>query len=603
MHARIGLLLAAAAACGPPEPHPAVDPPRNACGICAEGRCNERGFCQLEQADDDVDFVLVLPMPDTVYYAPNLTYMFSRDELAAAVGKSKGCDNCVSIPRLGSRVGRYLVDQNSAHQLGGQLPSADGTEALEAQVPMTAVYRRMINIDGTFVDATSVGLPVPPDFGRRSLDANPAALGIGGSYPIVSAVNLPPGTYRVDFDVDPSLRTLLPPRVEPYVIPVKLVTDPQKDTFALTTLDSPAARTTNIGSQYRALDGFRAYLYDNATRREISRSVLLKGNRNDGVYLATQGQVGPNGLPSTVDLVIEPPTDAFAPTLQTHVLTGQLLAPEYPEIPQPTILGGDVRGPRGEGIPARIEIVSTGVISLRKGVAEDQLKYTTMLATDGNGHFSTVVPEGTYKVFVDPDDSLSVGRSVSTQRTAGVESGVTTGTRTSWIVTAVPKTRVKGRAILADQRVLGDVAVKFAPSITRAADSAYELPRPLSVRTDAAGRFVAELDSGVYDLTITPTSGTNFAPFVLTDQYVPSLAAGGCTLELGDLQVNVPRVLSLDMRDPSIAVLPWVWARLFARSEGSQHYVEIQKELLDSEGKGDLLFRKPERATLKGCAP
>ncbi len=604
MHARAGLLLLTALACGPPEPHPAVDPPINGCGTCEEGSCNAKGFCQVEQADDDVDFVLVLPMPDSVYYAPNLTYLFTRNELADAVGKTKGCGNCVTIPRLGSRVGRYLVDQDAAHRLGASLPLDNDVEVGQAQVPMNAVYRRMIDLDGNFVEATSVGLPVPPDFGRRSLDASPFALGIGGSSAITSTVNLPPGTYRVDFDVDPALRALLPPRVEPYVIPVSTQTIARLDTFQLAgaELDAPSVRTTTIQSEYRSLDGFRAYLFDKALGRVVSRSVLLKGNKVENVYLATKNQLGPNGLPATVELVIEPPPEAFAPTLRTPVLSG-LLAPDYPEIPQPSILVGEVRGPRGEGVAARVHIVSAGLLSLRSGVAEEQLRYATALATDANGRFSTVVPEGTYKVFVDPDAALSVARSVITLRTAGVESGVSSGTRTTWTVPVVPKTRVTGRAVLADNTVLEDVAVKFAPALSRVADSAYELPRPLSTRTDADGRFAVEVDAGSYDLTVTPISGTRFAPYVLTDQIVPSRAYGGCTLALGDLHVKIPRVLSLALRDPRTEVIPWVWARVFARSAGSQHYVEIQKELLDADGTADLLFRKPEHATPKECTP
>lgn len=603
------VLFAALVACGTIEPDPIITPPRNVCSStpCESGStCNSSGFCEVDE--DDVDFMLVFPMPDGAYYAPNSTYLLSQSDLAqVSVTNRETCPNrCISVPFVSILQDRFFVTGAGAAQLRGGTPlyAPDGTQLpLDAvkQLPFRAAYVPQLVVDGVAFDATDVGLPlgtiIPPILVDREA---PAGSAIGSTIPVYTTVNLPPGNYRVELQPDPSLQSFAPPRSERVEIARKPSTSRTPVSFTLDVLDPAPPRTTAIKSRYRKLDGFQAYLVDAGSGRRISRSVGLRGSQNDEVYLATKNQDDEGQLPGSVDFVLEPPPNSYAPTLQTHVI-GRLLAPEYPELPPPAIVEGVVTGPEG-GVRTDLELVSADIVLLRnEGLQGDQLHYRTRVSTDGDGRFSTIVPEGTYRVFADPEATANVGRRETLLATTGTAPGALFGVRTSWNVQLGPKSQVTGQAVLADSRILDGVEVSFTPSISRWQGSRFELPRPLRVVTNGRGEFSANLDSGFYDLTITPTTGTGFAPFVRTDLFVAQRLEGGCTVALGPLEVKVPKVLDVTLRDSLDNAIAYSWARVFARSAGSQHYVEIQHQLLDADGSGQLLFRKPEHAVLKGC--
>lgn len=603
------LLVAGLLACGSIEPDPIIDPPRNVCSgtPCAEGDfCNSRGFCETDEKD--LDFVLVLPMPDTAFYAPNVTYLLSQRDLAqvSVTGREECPGNCISIPRLTVFEGRYFVSGAGAEQLGTTLYSSDGDKLAPAaikQLPIRATYTPQVMVDGVAVDATDLGLPLGKILARVTVDtAAPLDRGIGTTKPVYTAANVPPGTYRVEYEVEPSLQSFAPPRADRIEVLRSQFTQTDRIPFTVDVPDPAPARTTVIKSRYRKLDGFQAYLVEVASGRRISRVAEMRGSQNDEVYLATVNQDDDGQLPGNVDFVLAPPPNSYAPTLQTRVI-GRLLAPEYPELPPPAIVEGVVNA-QGGGVRADLELVSEEIVLLRnEGLLGDQLHYRTRVSTDGDGRFATIVPEGTYRVYADPDPTRNVGRRETRLATRGAEAGALFGLRTTWNVPLGPKSIVTGQAILGDSRILGGVGVSFAPSQYRWTDSRFELPRPLRTTTNGRGEFAADLDEGFYDLTIAPTTGTGFAPFVRTDLFVPQRLERGCTLALGRLEIEIPAVYPITLRDSSDNVIPLAWARMFARATGSQHYVEIQHELLDANGSGQLLFRKPERAPLRGCDP
>ena len=607
-------LLVGLLACGPVPSNPVIDPPVNECSTtadCREGVCKEHAlphpqrYCEVDEA---VDFVLVLPMPDTVYYAPGLTYLLTQDDLARRpVFGAEACKgNCVSVPYHARTEGRYNVTGPAAQVLGGRLVDGGGNELALAQVPMRATYRRLVpGPGGRLVEATSLGLPIEPVVARRLVDES-GTPGFGANEPLLSTANLPPGDYLADFAPDPSLRDFVPPRVKLFTVPVFQATTNVPDTSTLSAPDSPDQRRGTIRSAYRSLDGYRCSLVDHDTGRALSRTEILEGSRTS-VYLATFNQVDPTDdtgkrLPASVDLVVAPPVDTFlVPTLRTPVIAGSLSEYRYPELPtEPSSLVGTVRLADGTGTRADLEIVSTSIVNLRDHIVEDKLSYTTKVSTDDRGRFETALPEGTYRVFVDPAPASGATRREITLKTKGAETGNPVGARTVWDIGLEPQSVVSGRALLQDERVLGDVEVSFVPVMARTSVSRFELPRPLSVRTEkGTGAFRASLDVGFYDVTVTPVSGTRFAPFVMTDLFVRPAATGPCSLD--DFVVKVPRVYPLTLREPNDNKLSWAWARVFARAEGSQHYVEIQRELLDEEGYADLWFRKPELAPSTPC--
>ena len=592
--------LVLALGCGPVEPSVTLDAPRNTCTVdsCSEGSC-VAGRCEVT---DPGDYALVLSMADSAYYAPGVTFVLGRADViaqASKAGASTCPGQCLSTPYVSRVSGRYLVDANVVEELGGRLVDGAGANLAQAQVPVSAIYRYLLpDSNGTLTEATALGLPIADVLTSVLPDDAARAAGVGGGNALVTRAIVGPGQYQVEMQVQASLRSMLPPRLATY--------DPQNDgtstnraddTFQPAAVDPVESRTTTIASSYRSLAGYRAYLTD-ASGRTISRTVTLDGAQNR-VFLATFGQQQPNGtLPTSTRLVLAPPEDTLGvPTLRIAVLAGSLNAPAYPELPTPSSLEGTVTAADGTGVKADLDILATGVVNLRDHLTEDSLTYVTRLSTDDRGRFATVLPEGTYHVFVDPDPASGMSRRDITLQTRGAQTGTPSGARTTWTVPVDPKTRVTGRAIALGGPPLDAVDVWFRPSVPRITDSAYELPRPITVRTDASGTFSADLDSGYYDFTITPVSGTGFAPYVRSNQLIPRRAGGTCTIALGDVAVHVPQVLAFTLRDPiNSAVPPPAWARLFARPAGSEHYVELQRELTDSSGYVRLLFRQPDYA-------
>lgn len=602
------LLLLALIACGPVPADPIVDAPRNECGSdeqCSEGLCKDHGpngrYCEVEEP---FDFVVVVPMSDTSSYAPNVTFLLQQAELRTTDVDSISCaTNCILLPRTVRAEGRYLITNDAAKALGTVLEDAAGNELAQVQLPMRATYRPLLRLPtGQLVEATSVGLPLAPITAGRVVDENrvtPGVGGFGGLQKLISTADLSPGTYEAEFRVDPTLVPVIPPRLKNLEVPAARYKD-FPDTETLTKPDDGNFRTVTIQSQFRALDGFSATLVDHFSGRAVSRSVVLSGSRSTS-YLATFNQLFAPGDPRLpdVDLVVAPPADTPLPALRARALAGTVPSLlKYPEIPDRSAIDGVVVGPDGVGVPAEVEIVSTSIVNLRDQVAGDALSYTTKLSTDSRGVFTTNVPEGKYRVFVNPAPELALSRGVITLDTKGAETGKPIGARSNWEVKLTPKSRVSGRVVLQDRRAVSDVQITFTPSIQRATGSRFELPRSFTTYVDN-GEFVADLDVGFYDVTASPLAGTRFAPFVLSDLFVRPAAIGACRLE--DFVVKVPYVFPITLRDPNGFQLPYTWARVYARAEGSQHYVELQRELLDAKGFAELWFRKPELAKNSPC--
>lgn len=600
----VGWLLLGVIACDPIPADPVVKAPRNECSAsqpCSEGSCkphappHSRDYCEVDEA---FDFMIVATMADTSFYAPGTSFLLTQTDLSQPSFGSITCrETCVALPRIARTEGRYSIGLDAAKDLGTILLDAAGAEIPTARLPLRAVYRPLFRLaDGRLVEATSVGLPLGPIFARRVLDDGPVTSepGFADQPKLMSTADLPPGWYEAQFDVDPVLRSVIPPRVKDFEVPVSRFPN-YPDSESLQP-DAASFRTGTIRSRYRALDDFRAALVDRFTGRTVSRTLVLQGSRAE-MYLATFNQVVAPGDPRLpdVDLVVAPPAESPLPTLRAPIITGGALSEyPYPELPERSRITGSVLGPDGSGVQADLEIVSTSIINLRDHVPEDQLSYVTKLSTDARGAFQTVVPEGIYRVFVDPDPSRGLSRREITLPTRGVETNNPVGATSEWSVPLESQSQVSGRARLQDGRVLDGVSVDFAPSIARSKASRFELPRNTTVLTAADGTFSARLDTGFYDVTVTPVSGTRYAPFVLTDLLVRPAAAGPCALE--DFVIKVPRLFPMTLRDPNDNRLPYAWARVFARAEGSQHYVELQRELLNDEGFADLWFRKPELA-------
>lgn len=589
--AALTLLLA----CAGPDDNPIVNGPLNDCSTgCPEGSVCESGRSCVQRSPAPLDFTLVMTMTDTMYYAPGVTYMVDAKQLPA--GQLPGCDECFMLPRIARYLSSYNVTEEVASALG--LRTAKPSEP----APMRATYTRIVEDgDGQWVEASQLGLPVLPVFAQRQEQKGEA--GLLGARATNAAARLTPGRYRVEYQVDTPFRTMLPPYLDLFAVADRATrTEDFPAPFTLNALDPEDLRTTAVHSEYLALDGFSTWLADRSSGRVVSRRAALSGSGKK-VYLATYNVVDQLGtLPSYIEAVVAPPPGSIAiPTLHKPVIGGALTEIAYPELPRPSFVHGTVRAPDGQGVRATLHLISRGLRSLRDGVGESQLTYTTQVATDAEGTFLTVLPVGTYAVYIDPDPSTPVSRRVITQRTVGVDSEATPGAQTEWRFELAPLAEVRGQVLLEDGRPLVQGEVRLSPSVPRAELSGFELPRPFSVRTDGTGAFVARVDAdSTYDIGIVPGSGSRFARAVRTDQVVPS----GCPLELGQLTLRMPARRPLTLVDPFDNQVASTWVRMFARAEQSRHFVEIASEMTDANGKVELLYLRPERAPLPpACAP
>ncbi len=586
MRLPLAAALLALGSCEPIVGQPASSAPVNSCEISAcdlyrqpEDPSRARPICaktmRCEVASSPpYKYVLAVAVPYTSRFAPGRTYLLRSQDLKTDDRRCQR-DPCIILPLLVEVRGEYAVSADAASTLGR--PVGQGSPALPARV---AFYPEIAVDDGAKgapVDASAVGLPAPPMFAELlSGDVS----GAPGSRAIYRAF-VPVGSYQrmanpaspFDEPFPPLIGSLLVRDTPPFF------TDAFVVGVAPTELDDPsgASRTATV-SRREGLEGFRVFLRDRATERRISPLRVLSGTERRA-RLDTVGQSGPQGpaLRDGVDIVVAPPEGWLGvPTLVDRILAGALVRLEYPPLPPPSAVSGQVIADLP--VASRLVFVSTEIDRVG-GPPVPLLQYRATVDTDGEGRFSTLLAAGRYEVFIEPTGGAGrLGKTRLRFEAAKSDPNVRLSPQF--------KARVTGRLRLSDGRPLSGAEVVASPAAARRP----ELPpwaRPRSARTVSGldGGFSFYLDEGEFDLTVMPEPGTGF-PWLVS----PGRPIGPTESTIDELVVPVPTRTSLDLKDPGGQPIARAVVRAYTLAAGTTTFVEVGREITDERGHFDMLL-------------
>lgn len=563
------------AACQPIEPRPLPEGPQNSCDVsacdnyepssAARPSCSGSGRCEVS-GKPEYPFVLAISVPDSSFFASGRTFLLRSQDLR---GNSDTCvaPACFLLPPLVEVGGEYRVAGSTPALVGYPL---SGTDVLPARV---AYFPAIALDDGTLRDAGEVGLPSAPLFA----DTVPTAAGTR------FLAFAPFGQYLREAMPTRPFDAAFPPVVGPVSVTVEGVRERIipffTDSFAVgappSSLDDPSGSAhTAFVKRAAGLDGFYTYLRDRKTERRLSSLRPLAG-LDAAVRLDTVGQNGPAGaLREGIDIVVMPDARWVGmPTLVDRILAGAGFRLEYPDLPSPVSVTGQVDA---EGAAAaQVTFVSTR-IDVRTPTPSD-LVYRTTVRTDAEGRFATVLPPGNYDAFVEPDDRAFAKTRVSTGISA---------TERVVVLRAPRKGVVSGKVRIADGRALSNADVLWGPSVSRRSLSTPWLsPRPGRARTDAEGRYSVALDEGDYDVTVVPQAGSGFPRFV-----APRRPVGPNDATLDDLVIVAPTRVAFTMLSPGVQAIGRAVVRAFAFVPSLSGFVEVGQALSDTRGQFELLL-------------
>jgi hypothetical protein len=543
---------------------------------CVFGRC--------DAGRATFDYVLVVSVPTTSFFAAGRTFTLRSREFSAAKGTAK-CPalTCIALPPLVPWQGEYRVAPGTAAKLGVAVG------AKEATVPALATFVPRLadgapgSSDG-ISDLETLGLPSDVVQSEAVVVAEPR--GPFGAHAISMTALVPQGNYE---------RRIVP--AEGYDALPPVITGAAfagQDVVSDATLDDPSGDARRSVVRRKAgLDGFRVFIQDAQLERRVSAMHLLSGVVST-VRLDTIGENDGAVLRNNLDVVVAPPLGAIGvPTYVSAVIQGVGLDATYPDLPPPVAVSGVVVTPDASAIGLAAEIVfdSTNVALVpTEGVAVKtrQLRYRTWLRSDARGRFATVLPPGEYLAYVRPDRGLGWGR----QRVA-----VSVDSPTSSLTLPVlPLAVVEGRAVLADGRPLVDADVVAEAAATQPdeegaarARRSWLFPRGARGRTDGEGRYVLALEQGTYDLTVIPEPGSGFPRVVSPSRSVAPPAPGAGSVTLEPLRVPVPARIGYTLQDPSGNVIPRAVVRAYARLARGGPYLEIGEGVTDRAGRFEIL--------------
>ncbi|HQY61708.1 MAG TPA: carboxypeptidase-like regulatory domain-containing protein [Polyangiaceae bacterium] len=568
----LAVAVVVVASCAPIVGSPVSSAPRNTCesGPCErydqpgpKPGCTSAGRCEVA-GRPEYPYVLAVAIPGTSFFAPNRTMLLRSQDLRG--GPDCPAATCISLPPLIDVSGAYRVTREAAALVG--LDVGAETRALPAQ---TLFFPEIVLDDGPRVEARDVGLPAQPVF------AEPRP---GPGY----RAFLPPGPFRRVAYPAPPLDGVLPPvassvsvRVDTVQNNIPLFSDAFEVGRAPNGLDDPSgeSRTAQV-RRAGGLDGFVAYLRDRRTERRVSSARALSGPIAE-VRLDTVAENGAGGaLRDGIDIVVAPsPSWLAVPLLVDRIIAGAGLRLVYPELPPPTPVVARVVAPTG-GVGARVSFESAS-IETSGGTATPSLSYRTTVRTDPDGRLATVLPPGTYDVFVEPEDAA---RALGEAR----QSVTVRGGSAELELRVRPKARVSGRVLLSDGRPLANADIQWNPSAAKRPSTGLT-PRPARTSTDDKGAFSVPLDEGEYELSVVPEALTGFPRLVSLRRPV---GPNDATLE--DLVVFAPTRLAWTIKDPGgLAPIARAVVRAFGYVANEAAYVEVGSALTDATGGFEML--------------
>jgi hypothetical protein len=398
------------------------------------------------------------------------------------------------------------------------------------------------------------------------------------SPPIAWATTLPSGTYAESVAAVPPFDARIPPLSTQLQISPASTQVTQIRLYEPTSIQEPPTRVTVAGldpssgwtvylEQYPAL-GFPigslqlAKLADAPTPIVSSRSSIVDGS-------ATLFTAQTQSLKNLMIVVSPPPDSVGIPALVQAYVQGLTVYPYPSSIPPPVKVSGTVVSPSGAPVSANLHFVATDLYL--KGCAtapegESGLSYDVFAATTGaEAAFSVTLPQGHYSVTIDPTDPTSgMAKSIAQERypSAGAECPATAEIHRN--LSAAPLVPVTGNVTVVGGRPLANATVSFTPGallLTQAtAPGAQDWPRSFEFTTDSNGNFSAQIDPGLYDITVQPVEGSRFPWIVDTTLTFPPPN----NAKPLNLSVPAPALMSLTIQDSTPSPVQQALVRAYA---------------------------------------
>ncbi len=508
------------------------------------GNTNGAAVCSQYLGEDvclvnqPLSYLLVVSVP------PNVQFPTGRN---AIVLPGPSSSNDVTIPSPVAQFGSYLADGDAEGQQG-----VNRYTYVTCPPQITTGCSTALPSDVTYfpqygpVDATSVGLPLPPIVATSSLmpssdPSYPTSFSPGQQPPLGWSATLPAvsgtfgsGTfgYVRQVTVEAPFDAAFPPDLSP--VPTPLMSPPNDDRLKVTQQN---VFVTSLASA-TSLAGWKMFLREEATGRHVSNVFTIPGPTLMEAPSVFTAQLAPM---SGWELVVQP-ADPTMPLFINELLGNPLGSPTSP-LTYPTLAGhvqvqGHVLAPTGGPTASASVVFQSDSIDVMGGaLSTTNLSYQTTVLADASGHYSVLLPAGQYDATITPADP-SLPKVTLPRLTAKP---------TVDLPVSVSAT-VNGTCIVSDGRPLSAAEVDLTPAVTLGTQNPpnpWTWPRPTQVVTDSKGGFSLSVDPGTYDVTVKPAEGSRLPWIVQTSHTVTS----GMPLTLSDCTVPAPvleRVRLLD---------------------------------------------------------
>ena len=530
--------------------------------------------------------MVAITMPSTARLVAGATVVRSVEELEINL-TGAACDRatiCTRVPDTFPILGSYIIDAEASRRVGRNV----GAET--TQLPVHAVYRPLLRSTVRYADAA--GLPLRAVRSDVVTVTTTSGSGPGGSPARGFVLSLAAGRYERMVLPDAPFDDAFPPKID-----IVNVNGRQTEEIALVAsrvVDFPFT----ITSQRISLEGFTAVLLDAASHNPVSSRVPLHAGVNQvRLHTVDRDVTRPDGLV----LVVAPPDGVALPSLEVESVAQTLPALEtYPAIPDPPLVRGRILACSVVGGLPSILDAGTGAptgcrpppgrigatllfraVTLEASEQNVPLRYRFRVRSDESGAFVARLPAGHYEVDVIPDADADFA---ATARVP-FDVAITPEQQAGKSLAVGPLRTIRGRARLKDGRPVAGGMVWVRPTLDVAPGAIPpELLRAQSVTLSADGAFEMRLSPGVYDLIVQPAEGSGF-PWAVVVAFTINSGGDGGPLELGDIQVPLPRRREFTLLDPSGKPVRRGIVQAFRIPPGRTDYVPIGFTLTDGRGR------------------
>jgi len=580
-------LVALACGCNAIETSP-TPPPVNACPehpcsayaqsgplpVCAAGACVVTTSAS--------DLVVLVALPDDSYFAPSLTFAIPFDHLYDAP-RAPGCapPTCATLPAVGVVQTAYLI---SAQLAMNTFPLDN--PGLYTALPAQATYR-LLWPQSAAATATSEAAELPvgavqaKTIGASSVDPILEYPGPASGPTIAFQAYLQPGYYERVVLPTPPFDQYYAPEVRIVSVSQGTVAEADKlDSFDITqeTTVGPTVPTFDI-SRADGLDGWSAFLRD-GEGQILSPVVPLSGSPAHAVLPSNHVPPGVDAL-TNAQLILKPPPGQALPTGVFSPVGSVLPNVEtFPRLPAPITVQGAVQSEDGTPIPADLVFEATAIADAAGQYNSSNFEFvSTVSAVTAPGAtpmpYSTVLPQGQYRLSVRPRDGVSQVTVVPFVVDARSEPSVGRD------VVVAPLRRLSGTALIADGRPLFGATIEADPvSCVDGTNDAACLPRQASTSTDDHGAFQLAVDPGQYLLRAKPAAGTRL-PWVSEPL---SVTASPTETPVAALWVPAPASASLMLVDPSGRPVADAIVRVFLTAASGGAPLELGQAITAADG-------------------